>query len=186
MKKHQLIKHAYDNYPKGTVFLSCVTESKITSCGVFHLSKQGSVVDSESKMFVKNYTSDKWATIVTDERKPLLKSEDGVDLFEGDEYWIVSCLSTQKWWLNCCQKLQAHHVVITRHVVHKAFSTREAAEVWIKEANKPKEIVFDHTNIKIVVFKDKFYAEAKTDSRRFTFDMKDIENINSAIKQLQS
>lgn len=41
MKKHELLKHAYDNYPKGTKFKNLATGHEVTSSGNFELNETG-------------------------------------------------------------------------------------------------------------------------------------------------
>lgn len=71
----------------------------------------------------------------------IMKSEDGVDLYHKDNfYWTI--LKENKKYMS--------PVLSVFNVPEKpremiVFSTREAAEKWIEEMNKPKEIVLDDT-----------------------------------------
>jgi len=228
MKKHELLKYAYDNYPKGTVARFGGKLPDHVSTGKFEITdlnhngeiqvmsdnglecfyadgewaeiipeKQPSILDGKVAIYCKNYREylltakhldsiGKRSNIVKEEyfeNKPIwisvenqpvfwssigeirpedngysiipfadfakevgitvpvfiLKSEDGVDLYEGD---------------------QAHHVFQghgslgygglynIKHflLVGKAFSTKKAAESWIEEQNKPREIEIIHND----------------------------------------
>jgi len=161
MKKHELLKHAYDNYPKGTKFLN-LGASERTLCesnGVFYADKFG-VKDSETHYFI--FGSGKWAEIVTEEPKrvPLLTSEDGVDLYEGDEYYRAEIFQG-KWNLSdytnnyIINDLKPSHAVVHSPEMSRAFSTKESALKWIDE-QKPKEIVlFKDDEVSAVVTKHK-------------------------------
>lgn len=76
-------------------------------------------------------------------RKPLLRSEDDVDLFEGDWFWEAS--NHDGYGVFMVYALQYQITDNSRVCVypdnHKAFSSREAAEAWVAEQNRPKEIV---------------------------------------------
>lgn len=71
-------------------------------------------------------------------------SEDGVDLYEGDDFSYAFIGEDKKWQLGRP----------TRKIVKgdknqnwlKNFSTKQAAELWIKEANKTKEIRLTDNN----------------------------------------
>jgi len=68
MKKHELLKFAYDNYPKGTKYI-CGSKSKeiIESSGVFRISQnesQGTWVTDDLTSYVICSTSGKWVEIV--------------------------------------------------------------------------------------------------------------------------
>lgn len=72
----------------------------------------------------------------------IMKSEDGVDLFEGDSYWRAGrCKpnATGDFVVFETEDLKSCHFVCCYPDTDKAFSTRKSAEEWIKEQNKPKE-----------------------------------------------
>ena len=71
-----------------------------------------------------------WFEEIKDE--PILVTEDGKELYDREEYWIVNI---QNW-----GDIQIGHFISNFPLdkdVYKIFSTRQAAETWIKE-NKPK------------------------------------------------
>jgi hypothetical protein len=70
----------------------------------------------------------------------IMKSEDGVDLYEGEEYHGIGLDTESKWMYSGCYPLNSSNVSYLKSGRAKAFSTREAAEKWISEMNKPKEI----------------------------------------------
>lgn len=63
MKKFELIKYAYDNYPKGTIVHSTSENgTQRTLTGIYHINEYGSVEDSG--WLVYNSSQRKWAEIV--------------------------------------------------------------------------------------------------------------------------
>lgn len=62
-------------------------------------------------------------------RKPILITEDGVEIFEGDKYWSVICFDAPT-------VGSADYSWELDKRIHKTFSTKEAAEEYIKW-NKP-------------------------------------------------
>jgi|GEM_PF-5276441 len=86
----------------------------------------------------------------------VMTSEDGVPLYEGDTYYRVyhyDATNFPKWVQDECSPLAKNHAVVDGHSQSKAFSTKEAAEKWCKEQNKPKHIVITHTGGDITVSK---------------------------------
>lgn len=71
------------------------------------------------------------------ERKPLFTSEDGVKIFEGDEYWFIYLHDGMpvKAWTPYSTKTSSSN--IEKKCGSFQFSTREAAEKWIHD-NKPE------------------------------------------------
>lgn len=94
----------------------------------------------------------------------IMNSEDGVDLYEGDLFWTVSNdaweneTGTLKWEIknsNGAHKICIDSAVFKHKERNKAFSTKEAAETWIEEQNKPKEIEIEiHSKGSILITHD--------------------------------
>lgn len=139
MKKHELLKHAYDNYPKGTNFISFADNKEVVaSSGKFRVSQNNHqgiwVTDVETSWVVFCPDKKKWAEIV-ENKEPLLVSEDGVPLYEGDKYWDT--FFNEKWDSPKVFTLFSNSVVVTHpNNSQKAFSNKEAAEAWIECANE--------------------------------------------------
>lgn len=78
----------------------------------------------------------------------VMKSEDGVDLYEGDGMYCAE-FSHNRWvYDDFCgfpYSIAIDSLVVTNPTVNKAFSTKEAAEKWIKEKDEPDyvEVVND-------------------------------------------
>lgn len=70
----------------------------------------------------------------------VMMSEDGVSLFEGDDYHRVQ-FGNKWYYAHKADALNLTDCVMITPESNKAFSTKEAAEKWIKEQNKPKEII---------------------------------------------
>jgi len=67
MKKHELLKFAYDNYPKGTKFLNLTTGKENVSVGSFEVGTFGITTSEEidgGKTILCRYKDFKWAEIV--------------------------------------------------------------------------------------------------------------------------
>lgn len=100
--------------------------------------------------------------------KFIIKSEDNVDLYEGDEYHEASFSTMVNEWQYIKGKnhfLSSDHRVAVEPVHNKAFSTKEAAEKWIRE-NNPKDIIIDHTGGNIAI--NKLTVTFNTDERCFS------------------
>jgi len=69
MKKHELLKYAYDNYPKGTKFKNLSTGKENISIGKFEVRTFGIVTSEEvdgGKTLLVRFSGLKWAEIVTE------------------------------------------------------------------------------------------------------------------------
>lgn len=226
MKKHELLKHAYDNYPKGTKFYQIVSGEEIVSSGKFQITLGDGcfgVCDVEKSHAVYSSPEKVWAEIVkpkiavrvenekefkalmkyydslgykdiynvpaieceleyfnngelikifsfedkficpnnfakNDEKYglnnyqiipfsefsaehgiklPLLTSEDGVDLYEGCQFYTYFDEEVQVYGPHV---LQRNSSVLITPKNRKAFSTKQAALDWI-EAQKPKDVI---------------------------------------------
>lgn len=181
-KKWELLKHAYDNYPKGTRIYSTSQNGQISELiGEYRINDYGSIEDISSWL-VFNSGIGKWAEKV--DKKPLLISEDGFELFEGDYYVCVKNLHGNGWEICFEQTLGASHFVITDSEICKALSTKESAEKWIEENNKPKEI-------EVKLFANGDFAKVSEKEIKiinpFTslyLKPSDIEDIHNALKTL--
>lgn len=123
---------------------------------------------------------------VWNDKQPLLISVDGVQLFEGDEYWCVIKLNTG-WGLldeNRSNSIMEISLVVTEAEVYKAFFVKENALAWIADQNKPKEVevkLFGLEN-KATISKDRI----RITNSGFTICItpSDIEDISHALKTL--
>lgn len=281
MEKHQLLKRAYDNYPKGTEFISTWSGDKYISTGVFTFSddyqdiycvgleeepliydrelklwaeiipeKQPSILDGkvaiqvnnerEFKLLMEHYENKGWNASNGNSVKNIqqlnidsglknrlwkygqgfhaintgiiaykqltfadfaseigitppvfiMKSEDGVNLYDEDDFYIAANYSG-KWRLLYwdgnkpfkCRVSTLNAEVCTTPEVEKAFSTKEAAEKWIEEQNKPKEI-------EVRLFTGGYASICKSDIEVYQNDSKihmkpsDIEEINHVLNSL--
>lgn len=81
----------------------------------------------------------------------VMTSEEGVPLYEGDKLFEVNKMwNSEKWYLVNADNGKGYWIVRPKSekwklgekdgYISKAFSTKEAAEAWILEANKPKEL----------------------------------------------
>ena len=192
MKKHELLKFAYDNYPKGTKFISgSKSKEIIESSGVFRISQnesQGTWVTDDVTSYVICSTNGKWVEIVKPKiavKLPLLTSEDGVDLYEKDSIFIA-VKRDEKWMLdwhadeaedNEQFELTDNGKFISTEK-EKYFSTKESALKWIEEQN-PKETFLEYGAYKFTIKKDSVnvsHGDSDTDI--------DIEAIYNAWQEL--
>jgi hypothetical protein len=140
MKKHKVLKYAYDNYPKGTKYRNLGCDNVISiSSGVFYVDDYG-VRDSKTNFFLLG-TEDKWAEIVPEKPTPVLigKSEDGVDIYNNSPLHTV-WKQEGKWVFGMSYENFNTGSSITPEDDRRFFSTEESAIAWIKDQNKPKEV----------------------------------------------
>jgi len=87
MKKHELLKYAYDNYPKGTKYTNLGSKEVSTSSGVFHIDSNG-VRDSETYSFVLG-TEDKWAEIIPEKPASILDGKVAIQVNNKREFKLL-------------------------------------------------------------------------------------------------
>lgn len=269
-KKWELIKEAYDRYPKGAKAFWVLGKERILS-GEYELTPAGDVFDAQANFYL--YDQHRWATIVETEqkpdllegkvairvndghefkalmkhyeqkgwkwksgnlpvdyiptflphsgvisyeqeftcndddysgyktinfpdfaahvgievRKPLLRSEDDVGLFEGDDYHAVRLLPSGKWEYCAHQKIYNGHLVIQLPGQAKAFSTREAAEAWVADKN-PKEIVLFENRPScptVVLTSNGLYRKEPYEDDVLMFLPDELEEIYAAHQKMQ-
>lgn len=119
--------------------------------------------------------------------KFVMRSEDGVDLYEGDNYHRAYAYENGVWIYDFCEKLALNHVVCNPAIssLAKAFSTKEAAEKWIDEQNKPKSVQVPLFNTNMaMVSKDKIDI-IDVIGASISLKPSDIEDMLHAYKSLQ-
>lgn len=122
--------------------------------------------------------------------KFILTSEDGVDLYEGDLFYSAE-LTNKGWVLDCWvngrpYELSVDSLSVTNPDKYKAFSTKESAEAWIKENNKPKEILLNFNGGWSVITKDKIRVHLDAENGKCYFmKASEIVPIYEAYKSLQ-
>lgn len=189
-KKHELISEATKRFPKGSTIKSDYCNETFDSSGVFIFWGNSLMMEKDERTHFTVYELDlnKWAELV-EKKEPLLVSEDGVELFEGDEFWhVINFNNRTELGIKNPIKLNDAElkVALSNLDENKIFSTREAAEKWISEQKKPKEI-----EVKMSVFKEN-YALVRKDgvhlmsetSLRFCLSKEDLENIYNTYKSL--
>jgi hypothetical protein len=117
----------------------------------------------------------------------VLQSEDGVSLYVGDDY-CLACLIDGSWELsNGISHFTTNDLHLKPAFKSVWFSTREAAEVWIKEQNSPKHAT-------IALFRSKDYKSAEITPDKITIrdgndiyflKPSDLEDMMHAYKSLQ-
>lgn len=112
--------------------------------------------------------------------KFIMKSEDGVDLYEGDDHSVVTLCLSGEWSYAGDQKLAKSQMVVSESNRAKAFSTREAAEKWIEEQNRPKEIKLTDGQTYAIVHENGFIAHVNQ------YNSYQLEEIYNAYKSLKS
>lgn len=112
----------------------------------------------------------------------IMKSEDGVDLYEGDYYESAKRFDGNLWQYSCRQRLYFGHLAFTSPNIVKAFSTKEAAKKWIEEQNKPKEIEIEiHSKGSVLITSDMVRINGVVTK----FTPREIESIYKAFQSLQ-
>jgi len=112
---------------------------------------------------------------------PLLVSEDGVELFKGDEFWHV-CVGNNSSSLGHYNPIKLNGLVGTPYNEQgKFFSTKQAAIDWI-ESQKPKEVTVKLTNhIEALINKN---GLVKFNAPVFRMGKLDIEAIYKTMNEL--
>ena len=118
----------------------------------------------------------------------VMNSEDGVPLYEGDKYSVAHRSYTgNKWALlsfrgDCTYSIETNSVCLESE---RFFSTKEAAEAWIKEQNKPKftDVELFGGDAYSLVYKDQI--EIFKDGNCIVIKPSDLEDMLHAYKSLQ-
>lgn len=142
-----------------------------TLCCFGARNKRGVIVDTSSKFsrgldendefdYKIKIEGEIWAVKGVFEKinPPLLTSEDGVDLYEGDEFYIVEDFKLSEWDVTKHKNHFDRRIFIADILSFplpkgKPFSTKEAALDWI-EAKKPKQKVLEYGAYKFTIKKD--------------------------------
>lgn len=195
MKKHELLKYAYDNYPKGTKFIGAYGDTFCSNGKIKFSDIKGDLINEPEGLIYDGRTN-KWAKIV-DTKDPLLVSEDGVELFDGDDFWSVSNkdwdvqTGTNKWEIK--NSSGPHKLSVSssayKNSETKAFSKKQAALEWIDKMNKPKAIQLFH-GMKCII-KEKVSGSHEieifdADNLVTVLSPSDIEDISHALKNLNN
>lgn len=149
-KKWELIKQAYENYPKGTKFTW--GQAELISNGKFRWYKRGDLdaIGTDEGVELKCvYDGEKWAEIVTKEKtedkpQPLLTSEDGFELFERDSFTSVRVEDNDI----CYLKLSNFWEGIENPDKYKAFKNKKNALAWIEEHNSKLKTTYHYAAMK--------------------------------------
>lgn len=70
----------------------------------------------------------------------VMTSDDGMPLYEGDEYYRAYLGNSEKWHVQGVYNATPTSIMFKYPSGFKAFSTSQSAEEWILEQNKPKEV----------------------------------------------
>lgn len=121
--------------------------------------------------------------------KFIIKSEDGVDLYKGDEYYSVTTGEKRGWYL-----LSQNTFILNKWNIEslnpeewKFFASKEKAKEWVAEQNKPKEIkvTSDFGNV-LTVTKNKVVIPVSIFSdTTVTLSGKHLEELYRAYESLQ-
>lgn len=119
----------------------------------------------------------------------IMKSEDGQSLYEGDKYYRAEFIKG-KWELSYFRgEIYTGLTEKTDYVVHspeesKAFSTKESAEKWILENNKPqlKQLKFGILKVNVALNGICIYPNT---SAHCHLSSQELEEIYTAYKSLQ-
>jgi len=127
--------------------------------------------------------------------KPILKSEDGVDLYEGDRLFEANRNLNGSWYITSGESGRGYWTVKNRAdkwslgapegYESKAFSTKEAAEKWVENKNKPKyKAVALFSGMEAHVYRGEILVK-DADRVVTTLYPSDIEDMDHALKVLQ-
>lgn len=132
-EQEYLLQIAKEKYPVGTRFKSVQTGVIFTVKTNSHRYVKylnGTGIDVEGVPYV--YCEGKWAEVL----KPILKTEDGKELYEGDSYWFCGIDGTE-WKDKSMTNYTSYFVQYTEDKEFsnkcKFFSTKEACQAYIDE-----------------------------------------------------
>jgi len=164
----------------------------IESSGCFSFGDYGThfaIYDVVESSFVFNSQTYKWATIITEpERKPLLVSEDGFNLYEGD-YFCFANKREGKWYIELFGldmfKLRGSYDNTFQPFAKpdecKVFKNEDNAIKWVEEANKPKQIEIEYSNGSALVTSGRVSFNGSVTS----LNEYQLSEINKAIQSLK-
>lgn len=116
----------------------------------------------------------------------VMTSEDGIPLYEGDEYFeCVQYAMAGHWTLiSSTYKATINSSSKTHPKMYKAFSTGEAAEAWIQEQNKPKciDVKLFNRDHHALIYKDQI--ELYGGGVNFIMKPSDLEDMLHAYKTI--
>jgi len=156
--KQELLAEAKKKFPIGTIYLSPLGNFKRVVVGNSHITSNGDVADGG--YIIYNKDKDKWATPIL----PLFKSVDGVDVYEGDEYWFIQTkiyIDREKG-IHSLEPWEIFHSskgVYTGNTDIKRFSERSEAEAWLED-NKPEKTLADY-ELPLLTHTTPLYVEMK-------------------------
>ena len=174
MKKYELIR-----------FKSAKTTFECISNGRMYISIRDNNIRTLGYMVYYSQNK-KWAEIILEaeqpeqleqpERKPLLVSEDGFDLFEGNLYYLVY-RNNNEWYITLV--ILKQDTIISDSENNKAFKLQQNAQAFRNENNK---VYLEGTDIEIKIIENevKFYLDNKIQCINF-LTKKAIEQINNLI-----
>lgn len=118
----------------------------------------------------------------------VMLSEDGVDLYEGDKYFRAGRsgpYASGDYIIYETESLKKHHFVCCYPDSDKAFSTKEAAEAWIKEQNKPKEITIQVEHDQQIIVRGNGFEHKENGKYIYQLSGRLLERVYEAYKFLQ-
>jgi len=124
------------------------------------------------------------AKLIVNEVKPILTSVDGVDLYEGDEaHWVIFLNGGCKY-LYQLELSHKHNIMLhSGNDTYRLFHSRQAAEAWIAEQNKPKSVKIELCGDQYIeVYNDR--AEVYLKDFKFMLTDKTVNEMQSALKSL--
>lgn len=182
MKKHELLTESLKRFPNHTKVKSEIS-GEFKSQLPYWIDGTGSVSDKNGKCLYEK-DRNKWAELVESKKEPLLVSEDGVELFEGDKYYPVWIKSD-----NIATEFSENVLDKTRDCIlcpekNKAFKYEDNALQFVNDYNKPKEIEVKLFNNKTAIVKSDLIEIKHNGTLYAQIYPSDIEDISHALKQL--
>lgn len=197
MKKYELLEKAMNDYPVGTIIKWGGKKYPTTGRYFFGTGRYSNyIMYSSLGVELALYDGISWAEIIP-KKAFVMKSEDGVDLYEGDEFWSVS---NEKWegeadrdygWeiknSNGPHKICFDSAVYKYPERNKAFSRKGSAEKFIDEqVYLNKEIyLFTKFGYNFKMTQDMGCRVTKPNGDIFNLYSMDIEKIYEAYESLK-
>lgn len=158
MKKHELLKYAYDNYPKGTKAKSAVSSREFICDGNYYFDTTNSICNGDKWHSLYSTLTNKWAEIVTD-RKPEKKylkierdlSNSGIKI--GSEVIVTD----GSYMIDAQTKEHVSGIYFNKNGLHEVLKVTKVNQPFETDYSVLSEILSVHNNCEITGFDNRKY-----------------------------
>jgi len=117
MKKHELLKYAYDNYKKDVRFITLLEKLTCRSSGVFELNEDdyNAISDVNTGQYIYEYG--RWATIVPEAKPSILSGKCAIQVNNEREFKLLMEHYASKGWVPCPIQIDKNDFGTTHHII---------------------------------------------------------------------